>query len=329
MNAKSTAAVLLLVAGVFSLTSWCSPALALVLGAAIALSVGNPYTSRTRPLTKQLLQLSIVLLGFGMDLGTVLRTGRDGLWLTACTITITMVIGMSLARLLSIARAPALLICVGTAICGGSAIAAVAPVIEAEDDETSISLSTVFLLNAVGLLIFPPIGSALHLTQHSFGVWAALAIHDTSSVVGAAARYGSVALMVGTTVKLARALWIVPVTLTAAAYKRSRWWQRSHVLDAEVDTSEDTPGAKVTLPWFILFYLAAAAVASYWHPHATAWSALSSMGKRGLSLALFLIGAGMTRSALKKVGARPMIFGLLLWIVAASISIFIVMRLLS
>lgn len=325
-NREKLATALLGVAGAAAFTPWCSPALALVLGAAIALTMGNPVAGFSKKATKQLLQLSIILLGFGMNLAAVLRTGREGLALTAVTISLTLAIGMGLARLLSVARNPAVLISVGTAICGGSAIAAVAPVIEAEDDETSISLSTVFLLNAVGLLIFPPIGHLLGLSQEKFGYWAALAIHDTSSVVGAAAKYGPVALMVGTTVKLARALWIVPVTLIAAAVKRSEWWSRAHELDAEIDTSEEQPGAKVSLPWFILFYVAAAAVATYWHPGARAWHGLNWLGTRGLSLALFFIGAGMTRSALKKVGARPMVMGVILWVIAGTIAAVIVMR---
>ncbi len=315
----------MIAAAVFALTPWCGPALALVLGAAITLVFGNPYGSVTRKWTKNLLQWSIILLGFGMNLATVLKAGRDGLGLTAITIALTLAIGTGLAKLLRVSRNPALLISVGTAICGGSAIAAVAPVIDAEDDETSISLSSVFLLNAAGLIVFPIAGHALGLSQERFGYWAALAIHDTSSVVGATAKYGPTALMVGTTVKLARALWIVPVTLSAAALRRSNWWQKPHQLDAEVDCSEDTPGAKLSLPWFILWYVAAAAVATYWQ-HPSMWGWLNAAGKRGLTLALFLIGAGMTRSALKKVGARPMIMAVVLWVIAATIAAAIIMR---
>ena len=322
---NNLAALLLIAAALFSVTPWCSPALALVLGAVIALALGNPFSKQTKRWTKSLLQWSIILLGFGMNLTTVLKAGRDGLGLTALTIALSLAIGMGLAKLLRVSRNPALLISVGTAICGGSAIAAVAPVIEAEDDETSISLSTVFLLNAAGLILFPIAGHALGLSQEKFGYWAALAIHDTSSVVGATAKYGAIALMIGTTVKLARALWIVPVTLAAAAWKRSSYWQRAHEIDAEVDSSEDQPSAKVSLPWFILWYVAAAAVATYWS-HPAVWDWLNWAGKRGLTLALFLIGAGMTRSALKKVGARPMVLGIVLWVIAASIAAAIVMR---
>jgi uncharacterized integral membrane protein (TIGR00698 family) len=321
----SLAAIPLVAAAVFAGTPWCEPALALVLGAAIALTVGNPYSASTKHWTRHLLQWSIVLLGFGMNLATVLKAGRDGLGLTAVTIALSLAIGMALAKLLRVARTPALLISVGTAICGGSAIAAVAPVIEAEDDETSIALSTVFLLNAAGLLLFPPIGHALGMSQDRFGLWAALAIHDTSSVVGAAAKYGSVALVIGTTVKLARALWIVPVTLSAAALKSSPWWKRSHRFDANVDAGEDQPGTKISLPWFILWYVAAAAVATYWQlPNL--WKLLTIAGKRGLTLALFFIGTGMTRSALLKVGARPMVLGVVLWVIAATIAAVIVLR---
>jgi uncharacterized integral membrane protein (TIGR00698 family) len=324
-NQSRLAAVLLVAAAVFAFTPWCEPALALVLGAAIALSFGNPFSKQTKKWTKSLLQWSIVLLGFGMNLVTVLKVGRSGLAVTALTITLSLLVGMGLAKLLRVRRDPALLISVGTAICGGSAIAAVAPVIDANDDDTSISLSTVFLLNALGLLIFPPIGRALGLTQNQFGYWAALAIHDTSSVVGAAAKYGQIALMIGTTVKLARALWIVPVTLLTAGLYRSAWWQRNHEFNAEIDSSEQKPGTKLTLPWFILWYVVAAAIATYWHLPAV-WKWLNWGGKRGLTLALFLIGAGMTRSALKNVGARPMLLGVLLWVVAATTAAVVVMR---
>ena len=299
--------------------------MALVLGATLALTFGNPHSNVTRRWTKHLLQWSIVLLGFGMNLATVLKAGRDGLTLTALTITLTLAIGFGLAKLLQVRRNAALLISVGTAICGGSAIAAVAPVIEADDDETSVALSTIFLLNAAGLLIFPTIGHRLGLSQLKFGYWAALAIHDTSSVVGAAAKYGPVALMIGTTVKLARSLWIVPVTLIAATWRRSEYWRKPHQFDAEIDTSEDTPQAKISLPWFILWYLAAAAVATYVQ-QPRAWTIMNTAGKRGLTLALFLIGAGMTRSALRRVGLRPTLMGVALWIVAATTAAVLVMR---
>lgn len=322
---KRLASLLLVLAGAFALTPWCEPALALLLGAGIALTFGNPHSGITKRWTKHLLQWSIVLLGFGMNLATVLKAGRDGLALTALTITLTLAIGFGLAKLLQVRRNAALLISVGTAICGGSAIAAVAPVIEADDDETSIALSTIFLLNAAGLVIFPPIGHRLGLSQEKFGYWAALAIHDTSSVVGAAAKYGPVALMIGTTVKLARALWIVPITIIAAGWRRSEYWRKPHQFDAEIDTSEDTPQAKISLPWFILWYLAAAAVATYFElPNA--WTMMSAAGKRGLTLALFLIGAGMTRSALRRVGVRPTFMGIALWMIAGTIAAVLVMR---
>ncbi|HWC18501.1 MAG TPA: putative sulfate exporter family transporter [Terriglobales bacterium] len=320
---KSLPSLLLAAAGAFALTPWCEPAFALVLGAAIALTVGNPHSNVTKRWTKHLLRWSVVLLGFGMNLITVLKAGRDGIGLTAITIVSSLAVGIGIAKLLRVSRNSALLISVGTAICGGSAIAAVAPVIEADDDETSIALSTVFLLNAVGLLIFPPIGHRLGLSQEKFGYWAALAIHDTSSVVGAAAKYGAIALVTGTTVKLARALWIVPLTLMAARLRRSEYWNKPHEFDAEIDASEDTPQTRISLPWFILWYVVAAAVATY-IALPLAWHALSILGKRGLTLSLLLIGVGMTRSALHRVGLRPMMMGILLWIVAATLSALLV-----
>lgn len=320
-HAQRLVPVLFAAAALFAVTPWCGPALALVIGALLALSLGNPFSKETKRWTKYLLQASIVLLGFGMNFVTVLKAGRDGLGLTALTISATLVLGMGIAKLLAVRQNPAALISVGTAICGGSAIAAVAPVIEADDNETSISLSVVFLLNAVGLLIFPAIGHALHMSEPRFGLWAALAIHDTSSVVGATAKYGAQALMVGTTVKLARALWIVPVTLLAAALSRTEWWRRRHHGHVASATR-----AKIAVPWFILWYVVAAAIATYLSRAAMLWSGLNWMGKRGLTLALFLIGAGMTRSAIKTVGARPMVLAVILWIIAGSVAIAIVLR---
>jgi len=320
---KTLASLLLVAAAALALTPWCEPAVALVSGAAIALMFGNPYASLTKRWTRHLLRWSVVLLGFGMNLVNVLKAGRDGIGLTAITIVSSLAIGIGIARLLRVSRNSALLISVGTAICGGSAIAAVAPVIEADDDETSIALSTIFLLNAVGLLIFPPIGHRLGLSQEKFGYWAALAIHDTSSVVGAAAKYGAIALVTGTTVKLARALWIVPVTLIAARWRRSEYWSKPHQFDAEIDASEDTPQTNISLPWFILWFVAAAAAATYVALPGV-WHALSILGKRGLTLSLLLIGAGMTRSALNRVGLRPMMMGILLWIITATLSALLV-----
>ncbi|MGH9521986.1 MAG: YeiH family protein [Terriglobales bacterium] len=286
---------------VFSLTPWASPPVALALGLALGLTVGNPYRNSSRKISKYLLQGSVIGLGFGMNFAQVERTGRSGFVYTAVGISFAMLIGMGLARLLKVEKTAGFLIATGTAICGGSAIAAVAPVAGANDEEMSIALGTVFILNSIALLIFPLIGSLLHLTQTQFGLWAALAIHDTSSVVGAAAKYGAVALAIATTVKLTRALWIVPLCIATAAIRRT--------------------DAKIQWPWFIAFFVAAAILNSTVHAGAPEFHILYRLGIIGLTATLFLIGAGVSRATLKEVGPRPLLQGVLLWAMVAVASI--------
>lgn len=277
----------------FCLTPWCSPPIALALGLAFALTLGSPF--KTARATKLLLQVSVVGLGFGMNLGKVVEAGRTGVLFTIATIAGTLAAGYALGRAMHINSSTAHLISSGTAICGGSAIAAVGPVIGASDEEMSVSLGTVFILNSIALFVFPLIGAALHLTQTQFGVWAAIAIHDTSSVVGAASAYGAEALQIATTVKLTRALWIVPLTLgTAFAFRKH--------------------AAKMTLPWFILFFLLASVVRTYVPAPQLAWDVLVRIARIGLTVTLFLIGSSLSRESLKKVGVRPLILGVLLWI---------------
>jgi uncharacterized integral membrane protein (TIGR00698 family) len=278
----------------FCLTPWCSPPLALALGLVLALTIGHPF--RTSKLTKILLQLSVVGLGFGMNLQRVVEAGRTGLLFTIATIFGTLTIGYLIGRALRISTGTAHLISSGTAICGGSAIAAVGPVIGATDEEMSVSLGTVFILNAIALFAFPMIGRALSLTQTQFGVWAAIAIHDTSSVVGAAASYGAEALQIATTVKLTRALWIVPLTIgTALAFRRR--------------------STRIAIPWFILFFLLAAVARTYVSAAPRVlWDILVRLARTGLTATLFLIGASLSRRSLAAVGVRPLILGVLLWI---------------
>jgi uncharacterized integral membrane protein (TIGR00698 family) len=278
-----------------------SPPLALAAGLAYGLLIVHPYHLDAKRLSKFLLQASVVCLGFGMNLGEVVRVGRSGFLYTAIGITFAMGLGMLLARLLRVEKIQGFLISAGTAICGGSAIAALGPVTDAGEEAMAVSMGTVFVLNSVALFLFPAVGAALHLSQTQFGLWAALAIHDTSSVVGAAARYGAVALSIGTTVKLARALWIVPVALGVAAIRRS--------------------GARIHLPWFILWFCLAAVMNSYVPWMHTEYVALARLGRIGLAVTLFLIGAGISRQTLREVGARPMIQGVLLWIVVGSVSL--------
>ena len=281
------------------------PPLALALGLVFGLSFIHPFHIESRHLSKFLLQASVVCLGFGMNLTQVVHAGRSGFFYTAISILFAMSLGVLLGKLLLVGKRQSLLISVGTAICGGSAIAAMGPVLEANEEEMAVSLGTVFVLNSVALLLFPFIGWALHLTQTQFGLWSALAIHDTSSVVGAGAKYGPTALAVGTTVKLARALWIVPLAIATAMLRKSK--------------------AKVQLPWFILYFCVAAVLASYlphWLPNSTAlFGSLNRLGRAGLTVVLFLIGTGISRQTLRQVGARPMIQGIALWIVVATASL--------
>jgi uncharacterized integral membrane protein (TIGR00698 family) len=285
----------------FCLTPWCPPPLALALGLALALTLGSPF--KTSRQTRILLQTSVVGLGFGMNLQKVVQAGRSGILFTLATIIGTLLAGYALGRMLRVSSGTAHLISSGTAICGGSAIAAVGPVIGATDEEMSVSLGTVFILNSIALFVFPLIGAALHLTQQQFGIWAAIAIHDTSSVVGAAAAYGAEALQVATTVKLTRALWIVPLTLgTAWAFRR-----------------RTSPGAgRVVIPWFIFFFLLASVIRTYVPAPQIAWDVIVRVARIGLTVTLFLIGSALSRKSLAAVGFRPLILGVTLWILVSA-----------
>jgi uncharacterized integral membrane protein (TIGR00698 family) len=280
------------------------PTLALLLGVMLGLAFTHPFPRFAKTLSQALLQISIVALGFDMNLDRVISAGRSGFVYTLVGIAFALGLGTALGRLLGVSRTIAYLVSVGTAICGGSAIVAVGPVVGASDEEMSVSIGTVFLLNAVGLVIFPPIGHLFHVTEPDFGLWAALAIHDTSSVVGAGARFGAVALTVATTVKLARALWIVPLTLGTAA-----WRSLAH--------RAIEPRSRIKWPWFILFFVAAAAMRTYVPALSSVYPSLSKGGRIGLAVTLFLIGTGMSRESLAKVGLRPLLQGVLLWIIVA------------
>ena len=291
------ARVVFIVGLVFAASPWSSPPIALAVGLALGLLSLNPFRSQTKSLTRYLLQASVVLLGFGMNLGSVLRAGRSGIVYTAVGITATLAIGMALGKMLQVKSTPSFLISTGTAICGGSAIAAVGPIVGANDEEMSVSLGTVFILNSIALLIFPAIGMALNLSQQQFGLWAALAIHDTSSVVGAAHKYGEAATVVATTVKLARALWIVPLCIVTAAVRHSK--------------------TRIQWPWFIFFFVLAAVANTYAHALAPVFPVLYRLGGIGLTITLFLIGSGISRATIKSVGARPLVQGVVLWVIVA------------
>jgi uncharacterized integral membrane protein (TIGR00698 family) len=287
--------IILTASGVFS------PPVALICGIIYGFCVAHPYHQESRTLSRFLLQASVVGLGFGMNLAQVVHAGRSGFLYTAISISFATGLGLLLGWWLSVTQKASFLITMGTAICGGSAIAALAPVTHASDDEIAVSMGTVFALNSVALLIFPFIGHRLNLSQTQFGLWAALAIHDTSSVVGAAAKYGQQALAIGTTVKLARALWIVPVSMITALAVKSK--------------------ARIQWPWFILFFCVAAVMNSYLPHLHPLFSILNSLGKTGLVVTLFLIGTGLSRQTFKQVGMRPMLQGVLLWIVIGTASL--------
>ncbi|HEY4302177.1 MAG TPA: putative sulfate exporter family transporter [Candidatus Didemnitutus sp.] len=279
---------------------------ALLAGMGLGLAGLNPWPDRIRKWSHLLLQATVVALGAGLNLGAVLRSGRDGLAVTLLSISATLLVGRFLGRRLGVSRDATWLISGGTAICGGSAIAALSGTLRPRAHEVSIALITVYLFNAVALLIFPSIGHAAGLNQTQFGWWAALAIHDTSSVVGAGVAYGATALAVGTTIKLARSLWIVPLTFGLA---------RARARGATADRRG------TSIPWFVLGFLIMAAVFSYLPGLAPAAPIVTRLAQRGLVLTLFLIGAGFSREALRTVGLRPLKLGLILWITVATASL--------
>lgn len=285
-------------------SGFASPPVALAMGLGFGLVFLHPFPGLSRTLSKYLLQASVVGLGFGMNLHEVMHAGRHGFFYTMLGISFAMIAGLALGALFSVEKTSAFLISTGTAICGGSAIAAVGPVTEASDEQMAVSLATVFVLNSVALLLFPFIGRALGLTQTQFGLWAALAIHDTSSVVGAAAKYGAVALAVGTTVKLARALWIVPMTFGTALARGAK--------------------ARIQWPWFIGLFCLAALCNTYFPSGASAYLWLSKAAKIGLTVTLFLIGSGISPATLKQVGHRPLLQGIVLWTLVSVASLWLI-----
>jgi len=290
---------------VLSLTPWVSPGLALLAGVLFSLFLTNPFPEQSKTWSKLLLQASVVGLGAGMNLLVVAKVGSRGVGQTLLGLTFALLLTMGLRKLLNTDATTSLLIGVGTAICGGSAIAAVAPAVGAKSHQTSVALAVVFLLNAAALFIFPQVGHWAGMDPAHFGLWSALAIHDTSSVVGASMQMGPTALAVGTTVKLTRALWIVPVALVLG-----RVWKQT----------DGGPKGASKKPWFIAGFLAAAALATF-VPHLEApGKVVAELSRHVLVATLFLIGAGVSREALKAVGVRPLVLGVALWAVVASVS---------
>ncbi|MGI4835201.1 MAG: YeiH family protein [Janthinobacterium lividum] len=296
---------------VFCLTPWASPPIALALGLVLAQTVGNPFTSHTKAFTHKLLQFSVIGLGFGMNAHAAVQAGKEGILFTVVSIFGTLFLGYFVGKWLGLGRHVVHLISCGTAICGGSAIAAIGPVLRAKDEEISVGLGTVFVLNAIALFAFPPIGHALHMSQNQFGLWCAIAIHDTSSVVGAAAAYGNQALEVATTVKLARALWIIPVAIgTAMIFKQK--------------------GVKITIPYFIFGFILAMLFNTFAPAYVPAAKALGpvmvNLAKIGLTVTLFFIGAGLSAKVVSSVGIKPYVLGILLWLVISTTSLYVILH---
>ena len=279
-------------------SSWVTPPVALFLGLVFALLCGQAYPKFNKKVSKKLLQYSVVGLGFGMNLHASLASGKEGMLFTIISVIGTMIIGMFIGqKMLKVNRDTSYLISSGTAICGGSAIAAVGPVIKAKDSDMSVALATIFVLNAIALFIFPILGEWLGLTQQEFGTWAAIAIHDTSSVVGAGAAYGEEALQVATTIKLTRALWIIPLALaTSVIFKNG--------------------DKKISIPWFILWFIVAILLNTYVLDSVPeVGKAISGLARKGLIITMFFIGASLSTDVLKAVGVKPLLQGVLLWLV--------------
>ena len=284
--------------GLHAWASWVTPPVALFIGLAFALICGQAHPKFNKKTSKYLLQYSVVGLGFGMNLQESLASGKEGMEFTVISVVGTLVIGWLIGRkLFKIDRNTSYLISSGTAICGGSAIAAVGPVLKAKDSEMSVALGTIFILNAIALFIFPAIGHMLHMTEQQFGTWAAIAIHDTSSVVGAGQAYGEEALKVATTIKLTRALWIIPMAFATSFIFKSK-------------------GQKISIPWFIFFFVLAMVVNTYFMGSIPeVGSAINGIARKTLTITMFFIGASLSRDVLKAVGIKPLVQGVLLWIV--------------
>ncbi|MCI5056059.1 MAG: putative sulfate exporter family transporter [Flavobacteriales bacterium] len=293
--------------GLFLVTflPFIDPPVALFLGIIVAQTIGHPFIKWNKPVTSFLLKASIIGLGFGMNLEYAIQAGKDGILFTVFSIFLTLIVGIYLGRLLKVDRVSSTLISGGTAICGGSAIAAFGPILGAGEKQMSVSLGIVFILNSVALFVFPHIGKWLSLNQEEFGMWAAIAIHDTSSVVGAASKYGDQALMTATTVKLTRALWIIPLSLLMA-----------------ITTAKDDK--KIKIPFFIFLFVGALIFAYYFPQFEKVYGIISSVAKKGLTVTLFLIGTGISRKTLKSVGVNPFLQGTILWIVVSISTLFIV-----
>ncbi len=292
----------------FCILPFVDPPIALLLGIVFSQIFKNPFSKYNNRLTKILLQVSVVGLGFGMNLFEAAKAGKEGFIFTISTIVLTLIAGIFLGRLLKIDRIITFLISTGTSICGGSAIAAVSPIVGAKPEQMSVSLGIVFILNSVALFIFPLIGHFFDLSQSQFGLWSAIAIHDTSSVVGAAAKYGNEALKIATTVKLERALWIIPLSLFTAIFFKNKT-------------------GNLNIPYFIFFFIGAMALNTFIPQLQSTGLIILAIAKKGLTITLFLIGTGLSRENLKTIGLKPLMLGLILWILISVCSLIVILNL--
>ena len=281
----------------FITSAFFSPAIGLLAGIIFALFFTHPYPQYAKKLSKHLLQIAVVGLGFGINLFNSIEAGIEGIILTIISVAGVMIIGHYIGKWFKVPTKLSYLISSGTAICGGSAIVAISPVVKANENETTMSLAIIFILNAIALFIFPAIGHALDLTQQQFGLWAAIAIHDTSSVVGASSIYGPEALTIATTVKLTRALWIIPLSLVSMSLFRS------------IDHR------KISIPWFIFLFIGAVVINTYLHIPSGILDFISTISHKLLSITLFLIGSSLSISAIKTVGLKPVLLGISLWLI--------------
>ncbi|WP_086980021.1 YeiH family protein [Elizabethkingia miricola] len=299
--------ILFFVLLIFCVTPFVEPPLALILGFVVSFFIGHPYIKHNSVAAKYLLQFSVVGLGFGMNLTEAIKVGKEGLIFTVASIFFTLIVGLIIGRYLKINKSTSTLISGGTAICGGSAIAALAPVINAKDEDISVAMACIFILNALALLIFPVIGHQLNMSQDQFGLWSAIAIHDTSSVIGSAQKYGEEALKIATTVKLERALWIIPVSILLSVLNKGSV-------------------KKIKIPYFILGFIGAILLAYYFPQIKPFGEIMVFTAKKALNITLFLIASGLSISSIKKVGVKPLVQGVLLWIFISVGSLLVIME---
>ncbi|MDE7134994.1 MAG: putative sulfate exporter family transporter, partial [Muribaculaceae bacterium] len=302
-----------------------SAPIGLALGLVYAFIFGTPFPKVNRVLSKTLLQASVVGLGFGMNLIKSLQSGAEGMIFTVASVIGVMVIGVLLGNYMRINGKTSYLISSGTAIFGGSAIAAVGPVIGADKDEMAVSLGVIFILNAIALFIFPPLGHFFNLSQTQFGTWAAIAIHDTSSVVGAGAAYGAEACDLATLIKCTRALWIIPL-----AFFTMWFFPKMNARRANAHSKAGKDGkAKVSIPWFIFYFVLAMIINTYTRDLNSAlpqlYEFIYDLARKCLVAVLFAIGAGLSLKVVKSVGVKPLIQAVTLWICIGAVSLFVVM----